>query len=99
MISETSYSATFDHFNGKHEIPVLAKEGQTINLSHDFKATNGGGHGFHVLNEKNKLVGMTEVSEGELKLKVQDAGVYRMIVTGDDVEGEFNVTWYIDESY
>lgn len=99
VISETSYTATFDHFNGKHEIPVLAKAGQTITLSHDFKATNDGGHGFHVINEKNKLVGMTEISEGELKLKVQDVGVYRMVVTGDDVKGEFNVTWNIAESY
>lgn len=97
--SETSYKATFDHFNGKHEIPVLLKTGQTITMSHDFKATNGGGHGFHVLNEKNKLVGMTEINEGGLKLKVQDAGVYRMVVTGDDVEGSFEVTWNIYESY
>lgn len=96
---ETSYTATFDHFNGKHEIPVLAKAGQTITLSHDFKTTNGGGHGFHVLNEKNKLVGMTEFSEGELKLKVQDAGVFRMVVTGDDVKGNFKVAWNISESY
>lgn len=97
--SETSYTATFDYFNGKHEIPVLAKVGQTITLSHDFETTNGGGHGFHVLNEKNKLVAMTEVSEGESKVKVQDAGVYRMVVTGDDVEGNFKVTWNISKSY
>ena len=96
--SETSYTATFDHFNGKHEIPVLAKAGQTLTLSHDFKTTNGGGHGFHVLNEKNKLVGMTEFSEREWELNVQEAGVYRMVVTGDDVKGHFKVTWNISEN-
>lgn len=36
---------------------------------------------------------MTEVSEGVMKLKVQVAGVYRIVVTGDDVKGSFKVTW------
>lgn len=39
------------------------------------------------------------INEGELKLKVQDAGVYRMVITGDDVEGHFKVTWNISRSY
>ncbi|MEK5522098.1 hypothetical protein [Heyndrickxia sp. FSL W8-0423] len=91
--SDHTYNATFDYFNGKHEIPVQAKAGQTITLYHEFNNTNGGGHGFHVLNEKNKLVGITEVSEGVMKLKVQVAGVYRIVVTGDDVKGSFKVTW------
>ncbi len=97
--SETSYTATFDHFNGKHEIPILAKSDQTITLSYDFNATNDGGHGFYMLNGKNKLVGLTEVSEEVLKLEVQKAGVYRMVVTGDDVKGNFKVKWSISETY
>lgn len=91
--SDHSYTASFDYFNGKHEIPVSATAGQTITLSHEFKNTNGGGHGFHVLNENNKLVGMTELSENELEFKAMDAGVYRIVVTGDDVKGRFEVTW------
>lgn len=97
--SETSYTATFDHFNGKHEIPILAKTDQTITLSYDFNPTNDGGHGFYMLNGKNKLVGLTEVSEKVLKLEVQKAGVYRMVVTGDDVKGNFKVKWSISETY
>lgn len=96
--SDNSYSATFEHFNGKHEIPIRLKEGQTITVFHDFKNTNGGGHGSHFLNEKNNLVGMTVVSEKKFKLRVQNSGIYRMIVTGDNVKGSFIVTWKIDET-
>lgn len=52
-----------------------------------------------MLNGKNKLVGLTEVSEKVLKLEVQKAGVYRMVVTGDDVKGNFKVKWSISEAY
>lgn len=96
--NDTSYTANFDHFNGKHEIPIRAKAGQIITVSHEFINTNGGGHGFHVRNEKNKLVGMTEISEEKMKLKIQDTGVYRIVITGDDVKGSFKVTWKIDET-
>lgn len=96
--NDTSYIATFAYFNGKHEIPIEAKSGQTVHLSHQFTPTNDGGHGFHVLNEQNKLVGMTEVSGDEFNWKVEDAGVYRIVVTGDDVSGEFMVTWEISNN-
>ncbi|WP_339229307.1 hypothetical protein NSQ77_05220 [Oceanobacillus sp. FSL K6-2867] len=95
--SDHSYTATFEYFNGKHEIPIHLKEGQTITVFHDFNNTNGGGHGFHVLNEINNLVGMTEVNEKKVRLKVQDSGVYRIVVTGDDVKGSFIVTWEIEK--
>jgi len=94
--NDNTYTATFEYFNGKHEIPIQAKAGQTIILSHEFNNTNGGGHGFHVKNEKNKLIGMTEVGEKELEFKVQVAGVYRVVVTGDNVKGNFNVIWKLN---
>ena len=95
--SDNTYIATFEYFNGKHEIPFHVKEGQTITVFHEFKNSNGGGHGSHFLNEKNDLVGMTEVSEKKVKIEIQDSGVYSMVVTGDDVKGSFIVTWEIDE--
>lgn len=60
--NDSSYTATFDYFNGKQEIPIYAKEDQTITFSHDFLNTNGGGHGFYVQNENNEMVGMSEIS-------------------------------------
>lgn len=94
--TDTSYTANFHHFNGKHEIPIVVKEGQTITISHGFMNTNGGGHGFHILNEKNSLVGYTEVSDELYELKVKDNDTYRVVVTGDDVRGGFKVNWTID---
>jgi hypothetical protein len=90
---DNTYSATFDHFNGKHEIPLNLKAGQTITIYHEFHNTNGGGHGFHILNERNHLVGVTEGIDNEVILEVEDAGIYRIVITGDDVKGGFNVAW------
>ena len=95
--NDTSYTATFTYFNGKHEIPIEAKAGQIVHLSYKFTSTNGGGHGFHVLNEHNRLVGMTRVSDNEVNWEVEDTGVYRAVVTGDDVSGKFKVNWSMGE--
>lgn len=97
----SSYTATFEQFNGKHEIPIQAKAGQTIIsiiFSYDFINKNGGGHGFHILDEKNNLVGMNEINEQESQFKIKDDGIYRMVVTGDDVKGKFSLTWRIEDS-
>lgn len=93
VIEEHAYSATFDFFNGKHEIPIHAKTGQSLTLTYTFTSMNGGGHGFHVLNEKNEFVGLTELDENVMKFTVPVTGVYRIVITGDDVKGNFNVTW------
>ncbi|WP_226666387.1 hypothetical protein [Metabacillus litoralis] len=95
--TSTSYSASFNFFNGKHEIPIMVSEGQCLVISRDFFNENGGGHGFHVLNEKGKFVGMTEIAEDRLKFTARNSAVYRMVVTGDDVKGRFKVTWKISE--
>jgi hypothetical protein len=96
--SDSTYTASFDYFNGKHEIPIRATKGQTITISIDVTNTNGGGYGFHVLNEKDKLVGMIEESGGKMKINAQNTGVYRIVLTGDDLKGSFKVVWSIEET-
>ncbi|MGY4691047.1 hypothetical protein ACW9JV_14755 [Salibacterium sp. K-3] len=92
----TSYTASFEYFHGKHEIPVHAEAGQTITISHDFTSTNGGGHGFHVLNEKNNLVPMPRIGEDKAAVEATYNGEYRLVVTGNEVEGNFTVYWEIE---
>jgi len=92
---ENSYEATFEHFNGEHEVSIPLKAGQQVILSHQFQNTNGGGHGFRIKNEENKLVGITELGEYKWKFEVQETGVYRFVVTGDDVKGGFQLSWEI----
>jgi hypothetical protein len=36
---------------------------------------------------------VTEGIAKEVILEVKDAGIYRIVVTGDDVKGGLNVTW------
>lgn len=96
--SGSTFTASFDFFDGKHEIPIRATEGQTITLSIEVTNQNGGGYGFHVLDEKDQYVGMMEESEGKMKIHVQRTGIYRIVLTGDNLRGSFKVTWNIDET-
>jgi hypothetical protein len=95
MQSGSAYKASFEYFNGKHEIPVYAEKNQTIAFSIRVANMNGGGHGFHVLNDKDRLVGMHEDSSGFMNIHVAESGIYRIVVTGDDLKGSFEVTWNI----
>lgn len=63
---EHMFSARFDYFNGEHAIPVKLEKGELIDITMDFNNVNQGGHGFHVKNEDNNLVGLTEKSDGVL---------------------------------
>lgn len=94
----TSYTASFNYFNGKHEIPLKVIEGQSLNLSIEVKNENGGGHGYHVLNPKGDLVGLTEVDERMMVFTAHASGVYHVVVTGDDLRGGITVKWTIDET-
>ncbi|GIP34678.1 hypothetical protein [Paenibacillus sp. J2TS4] len=93
----SSYSASFSYFNGKHEIPVRAKEGQSLTISIGFHRENEGGYGFHMLNDHNQYVGLTEAGGGKWKLSVPKTGVYKWVVTGDGLRGSFEVLWHVEE--
>lgn len=92
---ENSYAASFTYFNGKYEIPIEAKKGQTIKITQQFHAENGGGHGFHIKDENNRYVGMQRIAEDQFKFELKKSGVYRAVVTGDEVSGSFYVQWDI----
>jgi hypothetical protein len=91
--SDSTYTATFEYFNGKHEIPILASKGQTITITIDVTNANGGGHGFHVLNEEDQLVGMMDERGEKIIIHAEDTGIYRLVLTGDDLKGSFTVAW------
>lgn len=93
--TSTSYEATYDFFNGKHEIPLQLEEGKTLVLSENFENTNDGGHGFYVLNEKDRKIGM-KMNGNVLLYTANETGVYRLVFIGDDVKGYFNVKWEIE---
>lgn len=94
--TDSSYSASFQYFNGEHEIPLKVTEGQTLILSREFVNENGGGNGFHVLDDHDKLVGMTEINDQTLKLVPTKTGIYKMVVTGDSIKGSFKIIWRIE---
>lgn len=94
---DSSFTATFKYFDGKHDIPITVEAGQTINISMEFDNRNGGGYGYHVRKQRGKLIGMTEVNEGVMKFTASDTGVYRVVVEGDDLQGRIKVNWKITD--
>ncbi|WP_146551486.1 MULTISPECIES: hypothetical protein [Rummeliibacillus] len=90
---DNSYAASFDYFNGRQEIPIKAVKGQTMILTRQFHAENGGGHGFHIVDEEGRYVGVQSISEDRMKMNVKKAGIYRAVVTGDEVAGSFYISW------
>ncbi|MFE8699547.1 hypothetical protein ACFYKX_02800 [Cytobacillus sp. FJAT-54145] len=87
-----SFHASFDYFNGKHEIPLQVKEGDQITFKLDVSPTNGGGHGFHVKNDKGDLVGL-EDSGNKMTFVAEYSGIYHIVIKGDDLKGEVAVFW------
>ncbi len=91
----SSFEASFQYFNGEHRIPIEARKGQEIYFTIDLESENGGGHGYHVKNNYGTLQPMEEVHEKKTKMKVKKDGTYFIIVTADDLEGNFKVEWEV----
>ncbi|WP_047984642.1 hypothetical protein [Ornithinibacillus californiensis] len=92
-----SYQATFDYFNGKHEIPIEAQQGQIILFSVEFTNENGGGHGYHVRNRLDNYMGMEE-TVNQHAVEVPEDGIYRIIINGDGIKGKVEVDWEIRDN-
>ena len=93
--NENSYAASFSYFNGQYEIPIDVKKGQTVKITQQFHSENGGGHGFHIKDDKNRYVDTQLIDDDQSKFEVKKTGVYRAVVTGAEVSGSFYVSWEI----
>ncbi|ADC51527.1 hypothetical protein BpOF4_17430 [Alkalihalophilus pseudofirmus OF4] len=96
--TDSSYAASFDYLNGRHEIPIHLEEGEVFTVTYEFNNANGAGHGFHIRNDKNQYVGMEHINDDPflLQLNVEETGTYKVVVTGYKVSGNFTVDWNID---
>jgi hypothetical protein len=93
--NDSSYTATFDYFNGEHEIPITANAGEIIFFSINFINKNNGGYGYHVKNDENDHMPMEEVSEFKHVIQINENGLYRIVITGDNFQGKVEVDWDI----
>ncbi|WP_010097160.1 hypothetical protein [Ornithinibacillus scapharcae] len=91
--TDSSYSVTFDYFNGKHHIPIEAKSGEKIIFSVDFTNVNYGGYGYSILNENKDLIGMVEHTENRGTAIVPEDGIYFIEIRGDNLKGKIEVDW------
>ncbi|WHY79886.1 hypothetical protein QNH20_12375 [Neobacillus sp. WH10] len=57
--TKTSFSAEFERFNGKNEIPISLKKGDVVTSFISFDQMNGGGYGYHILDNNGELVHLT----------------------------------------
>jgi len=57
---------------------------------------NGGGHGFHIKDERGNHVGMEPDGDSSVKLYAQKSEIYDVTVTGDKLQGGFTLAWRIE---
>lgn len=93
-----TYTADFDYFHGYHAIPIQVNRGDKITLSIYVRNKNGGGHGFHIKDERGNHVGMEPDGDSSVKLHAQKTEIYDVTVTGDKLQGGFTLAWRIDSS-
>ncbi|WP_285767422.1 hypothetical protein [Peribacillus sp. SI8-4] len=105
--TKSSFSAEFERFNGKNEIPLSLKKGDAVTSYISFDQMNEGGYGYHILDDGGKLVEMNELEDthGEygvnetnvIQFHAENTGTYRVIITGHNLKGKIDVKWEIDE--
>jgi len=91
--TDGEYKASFAHFDGKHEIPLHLTKGERIAIRIGVTNRNGGGHGYHVLDENGEYVGMRENKDGRFIVEAPSDGLYRIVITGEDLRGSVSVQW------
>ncbi|MHA6250396.1 hypothetical protein [Oceanobacillus sp. CAU 1775] len=106
QVTDSSYSATFEYFNGKHEIPLNLEKGDKVKASVAITVKNAGGHGHHVRDEKNNLVPMQTLEDTRndyekrsthtYEFVAEKEGEHKIVVTGDDLRGKIEVEWEIE---
>lgn len=88
-----SFEASFDYFNGKHEIPFELHKGETVAFSVSVNNHDGGGHGYHVTSQHTNKVPMPKVNAGSHTFQASESGIYRIVVTGNNLQGSIKVSW------
>ncbi|MEI2364537.1 Yip1 family protein [Niallia circulans] len=90
---EQSYEAYFAYFNGEDEVPIKAKKGERVTVHIDFTNRNGGGFGYYLIDEKNRRIGLSNEEKKVLTFDAKKTETYKLIVTGDGLQGGFEVNW------
>ncbi|WP_312096431.1 hypothetical protein [Niallia sp.] len=90
---DQSYEAYFSYFNGEDQIPIKAKKGENVTIHIDFTNRNGGGFGYYVIDEKNRRIGLSNEEKSTLTFQADKTETYTLIVTGDGLQGGFEVNW------
>lgn len=93
--TDSSYTASFDYFKGRQDVPIPAKAGQTITFEVKVDSKNGGGYGYRVAGERGTAFTMSEGGVNQLNIIVNKTGIYRIVLTGDRIQGSVEVKWTI----
>lgn len=103
--TNSTFSAEFERFNGKDEIPISLKKGEVVTFYISFEQIDGG-YGYHILDDNGKYVEMKELEDtyeeyrgidtNTIQFKAEKAGGYMLIVTGDNLKGKIDIKWEVD---
>lgn len=102
-LTKSSFVAEFERFNGKNEIPIVLKKGDIVTTYISFDEMNGGGYGYHILDNNGELIEMKQLEEAyenhdtnAIQFKAKKAGIYRLVLKGNNLKGKMDVKWEID---
>ena len=104
--TNSNFSAEFERFNGKNEIPIFLNKGEVVTVYISFEQLNEGGYGYHILDDNGEYVGMKELEDtseeyrgidtNTIQFNAEKAGGYILMVTGDNLKGKIDIKWEID---
>lgn len=94
--TDTSYKAEFAYFHGKKEVPIELRKGQTLQVKFEWNHSNGGGYGWHIRDEKGDYVALKETGDQAFKFQADEDGTYRIVITGDRLQGSVAILWKIE---
>jgi len=92
---ENSIRCSYSRFDGKEKVGIKAEEGQEFRLSTDVEVSEGV-LTIQLFDPDDSLVWEERSAEDNAKVEnlvLKTSGQYKLIITGDDTNGSFDISW------
>lgn len=90
--TDSNYVASFEYFNGSHDVPIRAASGQTITFTVELNDASSN-YETSIINDRNEQVEIIALNSDMLRLYCREDGLYRIRITGKELRGGMRVTW------
>ncbi|RAP73660.1 hypothetical protein [Paenibacillus montanisoli] len=101
--TETTYDASFELFNGKHEIPIAVKKGKKFEITIEAEHKNNQSYNMKIFDEEGHEVQMSNnLHEAKYESKfwaefpIDKDGTVKLIMYGSHFSGSFHIEWSVN---